>query len=511
MAGALVEQLHLPCLYLGEGPHWQPDLEALLVVDVFGKAIRRHFVRSGRLQVLHIDDGGEAKTVTMVIPIEGSQDLYLISVGNRICVVRWRTEDPDEHTVRPRVLRDTKDSHFNDAKCDPSGRLWVGTMGPQDEAGEITQMFAGALYRLDHDLTFKKCVDRVSCSNGLSWSPDRKTFYYIDSEAFSVDAFDYDDVTGNISNRRTVLDYAKTGFGGDIPDGMTSDIDGNLWIANFRGSKVICVDPVKGRVTRQVDLPSKNVTSVCWGGPDYATLYVTSGKMRLTLEDLERWPSAGGTFAVTGLGTKGAPATCFRSAVDLDADFDLVIENRTTLKHHVNQPRHHSHAKNDVKRLICHYHHYPYFYHYYYHLGIQSFLNHSFYSFIILGNRRTVLDYAKTGFGGDIPDGMTSDIDGNLWIANFRGSKVICVDPVKGRVTRQVDLPSKNVTSVCWGGPDYSTLYVTSGKMRLTLEDLERWPSAGGTFAVTGLGTKGAPATCFRSAVDLDADFDLAG
>lgn len=324
MAGAIVEQLPIPCLYLGEeGPLWQPDLEALLVVDVFGKAVRRHFVRTGRHQVLHIDDGGEAKTVTMVIPVEGSPDSYLLTVGNRICVVRWRTQDPDEHTVRPRVVKDTRDSHFNDAKCDPRGRLWVGTTGPQDEAGEITQMFAGALYRLDHDLTFNKCVDKVSCSNGLTWSPDRKTFYYIDSEAFSVDSFDYDDVTGNISNRRTVLDYSTACLGGAIPDGMTSDVDGNLWIANFRGSQVICVDPVKGRVTRQVDLPSKNVTSVCWGGPDYATLYVTSGKMRLNLEDLERCPAAGGTFAITGLGTRGAPATAFRSAVDLAADFEV--------------------------------------------------------------------------------------------------------------------------------------------------------------------------------------------
>ncbi|XP_068203862.1 regucalcin-like [Palaemon carinicauda] len=320
MSGVKVGELPVSRLYLGEGPHWQEDIEALLYVDVFNKAVCRYFVNTGRCQVLHIDDGGKAKTVTIVVPVEGCKDWYVVSVGNTLCGVQWKVTDPDNHTTKPKVLQVTLDSHFNDGKCDPQGRLWAGTMGPQDDKGELLKMNVSSLYRLDSNLTMNKCVDKVSVSNGLTWSPDKKHFYYIDSEAFSIDAFCYDDLTGQIGNRRVLLDYKKSQLGEDIPDGMTCDVSGNLWVANFKGSKVICVNPETGQVIRQVNLPSKNVTSVCWGGPDYSTLFVTSGKMRLTQDELEKIPAAGATFAVTGLGAKGFPANGFRPDLDLFRD-----------------------------------------------------------------------------------------------------------------------------------------------------------------------------------------------
>lgn len=317
MSVVKVEQLPVPCLYLGEGPHWEEDLEALLYVDVFNKAVCRYFVNTGRYQVLHIDDGGKAKSVTFVVPVEGMKEWYVVSVGNTLCAVQWRVSDPDDHTVVPKFIQRTSDSHFNDGKCDPQGRLWAGTMGPQDEKGELLRKNVSSLYRMDPDLNLKKCVEKVSVSNGLTWSPDRKHFYYIDSEAFSVDVFSYHDLTGQIKDRRILLDYEKSNLGEDIPDGMTCDVSGNLWVANFKGSKVICVAPETGQVIHQVNLPSKNVTSVCWGGPDYSTLYVTSGKMRLTPEEVKEIPAAGGTFAVTGLGTKGQAANAFRPDLNL--------------------------------------------------------------------------------------------------------------------------------------------------------------------------------------------------
>ncbi|KAK8730708.1 hypothetical protein OTU49_007878 [Cherax quadricarinatus] len=101
-----------------------------------------------------------------------------------------------------------------------------------------------------------------------------------------------------------------------------------------------------------------------------------------------------------------------------------------------------------------------------------------------------------------MPDGMTIDIDGNLWVACFFGRQVICVDPKEAKVIRKIAIPSKNVTSVCWGGKDYSTLYVTSGALMTTPEERAAYPSSGGTFAVTGLGTKGTPPVNYK--VNLD-------
>lgn len=315
-ANAKVEQLPVPCMLLGEGPHWLEDLQAILYVDVFSKALRRHFVDTGRHQVLTLDDGGAAEVVSAVLPIASEPDLYLVALGKNLSVVRWSTSDPDQHTATTKVIQTTTDDHFNDAKCDPQGRLWAGTMGPLDEQGELAEFNKSSLFKLDHDLVFTDWVKKVSISNGLAWSHSKKIFYYIDSPAKAVYVFDYDDEAGAISNQRVLLDYESAGLKDQVPDGMTIDVDGNLWVACFGGGQVICVDPKAGKVIRQVAIPSKNVTSVCWGGPDYSTLYVTSGTLKMSKEEVAANPSSGGTFAVSGLGTKGLPPVAFK--VDLE-------------------------------------------------------------------------------------------------------------------------------------------------------------------------------------------------
>ncbi|KAF2365995.1 SMP-30/Gluconolactonase/LRE-like region, partial [Trinorchestia longiramus] len=81
---------------------------------------------------------------------------------------------------------------------------------------------------------------QITLSNGLAWSSDRKHMYYIDSLEFRVDVFDYDDASGKIENRRTVVDYKSIGLEKELPDGMTTDTNGNLWVANYFGRKVCC-------------------------------------------------------------------------------------------------------------------------------------------------------------------------------------------------------------------------------------------------------------------------------
>ncbi|XP_069191091.1 regucalcin-like [Procambarus clarkii] len=312
MASVKVDQLPLPCLKLGEGPHWQEHLQALLFVDVFSKTLRRYFIDSGRSQQLLVEDGGVAEVISVVIPVEGEPDLLLVGMGKTLCVVRWSPDDPDSHTVTAKVIQTTTDDHFNDAKCDPQGRLWAGTMGPLDASGELLEFNTSSLFKYDHDLVFTRRVEKVTISNGLAWSHDRKHFYYIDSPAKAVYHFDYDDAAGTISNQRVLLDFPAAGLKDQVPDGMTIDVDGNLWVACFGGGQVICVDPKSGEVVQKVTVPSRSVTSVCWGGKDYSTLFVTSGTLKLSPEQIAANPSAGGTFAITGLGTKGSPPVNFK-------------------------------------------------------------------------------------------------------------------------------------------------------------------------------------------------------
>nr|XP_027215029.1 regucalcin-like [Penaeus vannamei] len=148
-----------------------------------------------------------------------------------------------------------------------------------------------------------------SLSNGLAWSLDRKTFYFVDSHPRTIDAFDYDDESGAISNRRVVFDFYKAGLKDQFPDGMAIDVDGNLWVASFGGYQVLCVNPRTGRILRRVAIPAKNVSSVCWGGPDYSTLFVTSGTLGMSPEEVAANPSSGGTFAVTGPAPRASPGS----------------------------------------------------------------------------------------------------------------------------------------------------------------------------------------------------------
>ena len=128
--------------------------------------------------------------------------------------------------------------------------------------------------------------------------------YYIDTPTRQVSCFDYDEVTGEIKNRKVVIDYKK-----DIthayPDGMTIDSEGKLWVAEFYGSQVCHWDPETGNLLQQVKIPALKVTSCCFGGPDYSVLYVTSASVGMSDEELATSPDSGKIFAVTDLGVKG--------------------------------------------------------------------------------------------------------------------------------------------------------------------------------------------------------------
>lgn len=185
-------------------------------------------------------------------------------------------------------------NRFNDAKCDAAGRLWAGTMA-RNETPE-----RGSLYRVDADGQVKPMVRQVSISNGLAWSPDGRTLYYIDSPTRRVDAFDFEPATGDISHRRTVIEVTD-----GYPDGMCVDASGRLWIALWGGWCVACHDPQSGVRLAEVRLPVEAVTSCCFGEAD--DLWITTASRDLDASGSERQPLAGGIFrarvGVTGFAT----------------------------------------------------------------------------------------------------------------------------------------------------------------------------------------------------------------
>ncbi len=271
---------------IGEGSLWDEKTNRLYWVDIPRGELHRFSPAGGSDELLLAAD---EPLGTVVLGENGTplgawaSGLYHVADGRRTLL----TPAPDP---RP-TLR------FNDGKCDPVGRLWVGTMTTDNG-----QTGTGNLYRVDGD-QFTPMVRGTRISNGIVWSPDRRTMYYADTPEGVVWAFDYEEETGAIANRRTIVTIDRGG-----PDGMTIDSEGMLWVAQWGGSQVGRWNPATGQKLAQVDLPAVQVSSCAFGGPGLAALYITTAAIGT---DERAQPLAGSLFAVE-TGTTGLPAFRYR-------------------------------------------------------------------------------------------------------------------------------------------------------------------------------------------------------
>lgn len=189
---------------------------------------------------------------------------------------------------------------FNDGKCDAHGRFWAGTMRLADDGP------TGALYCLDPDGSLRTVLQGISISNGLGWSPDHQTMYFIDTPTRTVMAFDYDLDSGTPSNPRV---FATIDDGS--PDGMCVDSDGCLWIAHWGGAKISRWHPRSGQRIEEWKLPVSLVTSCAFGGANRDELYVTTARSGLSPQQLRNEPDAGSLF-VTRVPAQGQPSYAFQ-------------------------------------------------------------------------------------------------------------------------------------------------------------------------------------------------------
>jgi sugar lactone lactonase YvrE len=276
-----------PCK-LGEGSLWDVEQQVLYWVDIVDNKVCM-FDPKNRSN-LAFDVGESVGTVV----VAHSEKLVLaLRTGfawlDRTTGRVTRIHDPEA---------DLADTRFNDGKCDPQGRFWAGTMveaGPRERA---------ALYCLGPDLSVNKHLDGVTVSNGLVWSRDGRTFYYIDTPTHRVDRFDFDGASGTLGQRQMAVQVARE-LG--APDGMAIDENDRLWIALFGGSRVICVDPCSGRIEFEVKVPATNVTSCAFGGRQLDDLYITTARVGLSPERLAAEPLAGSLFRAK-VPARGVPA-----------------------------------------------------------------------------------------------------------------------------------------------------------------------------------------------------------
>ena len=298
IAFATAELIYQTEVICGESPVWDEVSQRLYWADVV----------NGNVYILN--------------PITGSNKTYntgqvlgsitLCERGGLLlsCAKGFFFLDPDTNKIEPAIDQEILSAghFFADGKCDPQGRFWAGTY-QQD----ITEA-VGVLYSLENDLSVKKRAENFILSNGLAWNIPKGKFYFIDSITKCVYMFNYNSVSGDITNQQVLKQ-----FSGDtiLPDGMTIDTEGFLWIALFNSGSVIRIDPETGETAFAVFVPNaKQVTSCTFGGKDFNELYITTareleGPYGIPENDRPFQYNAGGIFRAK-LPFKGLPAIRFK-------------------------------------------------------------------------------------------------------------------------------------------------------------------------------------------------------
>ncbi len=196
-----------------------------------------------------------------------------------------------------------EDVRFNDGACDPAGRFWAGTVAADRRPG------GGALYRLDPGGRITLVLDGVTESNGLGWSPDGGTMYYIDSGEPSprIRAFGFDAAAGSLGPSRDLL-TVPAGLG--IPDGLVVDAAGGLWVAFWGGSAVRRYSP-DGELLAELPVPVSQPSCPAFGGAGLTDLYVTTAWEGMTPAQRAADPLAGHLLRTRVEGVAGQPVAAF--------------------------------------------------------------------------------------------------------------------------------------------------------------------------------------------------------
>jgi len=276
---------------LGEGPVWSPQRQALFWVDILGRKLHCYTPRGSGVRTWSFDE-----EVSAVAECKDSS-LLLLSLRHSFALF-------DPHSGKLEKIADVESdrpgNRFNDGKCDANGRFWAGSM---DFNGSNP---TGALYCLDEQRRWSRHVDGFAITNGPTWSLDGRTMYFANTATSRVFAFDFDPASGTLSNQRLWLKFEDED---GSPDGMTTDANGNIWIAHWGVGRVSCHAP-SGEELARIDVPASNTTSCAFGGPDLKTLYITSASIELSDAQRAAQPEAGGLFEIQ-LNVQGLPAAQF--------------------------------------------------------------------------------------------------------------------------------------------------------------------------------------------------------
>lgn len=280
----LIHAVSAPCL-LGESPFWHPLEQALYWCDIAAHRLHRLDPASGASRHWRLD-----AEVACCAPVLGGGLLLGMRDG------LWRfdpTSGEREQLAAPPY--DPAGQRFNDGKCDPQGRFWVGTVDDRREPAAALYRWAGG--------KLERCADGITTSNGLAWSLDGHTMYWSDTKAHRIHAFDFDIAAGSLSRQRVFVQFEPRAAGqpladyGGRPDGAAVDAEGCYWVAMYEGQRLLRLAP-DGTLLDALVLPVRCPTMPCFGGADLKTLYVTTARQGRPEAELLEQPMAGCVLAM---------------------------------------------------------------------------------------------------------------------------------------------------------------------------------------------------------------------
>ncbi|OWK60833.1 Regucalcin [Lonchura striata] len=595
---------------IGESPVWDEKEGALLFVDITGRKVCRWSPVTRQAQAIAVD----APVSSVALRKSGD---YVITLGTRFAALKWKE---GLVTTITQVDKDKANTRFNDGKVDPAGRYFAGTMAEEIRPA-VLERRQGSLYTLLPDISVVKHFDQVDISNGLDWSLDHRTFFYIDSLSYSVDAFDYDLQTGKIGNRRSIYKLEKEE---SIPDGMCIDTEGKLWVACYDGGRVIRLDPETGKSlqnmdwnfllnkTKETKRRNKNKEEQCCevsqdnrtGGERSCTVSIcrlnalfrmdergltlvatmsSSIKIESVVKEKNRmgecpvWEERENALVYVDINSqkvcRWSPITNEVQSVSVDArvgsvalrqcgGYVIALGTRfafldwdtqavtTILELEQDKPNNrfndgkvdpkgrffagtmaeetapgvrarrqgalytlfpdHSVIKQLDQLDISNGLDWSLDHRTFFHIDSLSYAVHAFSYDVHTGRIGTHAFKFGDKMGSSphsisfvtlpaacpkllyhlekeeqMPDGMCIDTEGKLWVACIDGGRVIRIDPETGKRIQTVRLPTPRITSCCFGGKDYSEMYVTSAYDGLDEATLAKEPHAGEIFKVS--------------------------
>ena len=278
------------CL-LGEGPLWHAERNSCFWVDIERGMLFEYHWLSKETKTWKFDG-----RLTSVCPsIENGLVLSLNAGIARFDLttekLEWLLDIESEIT----------NNRCNDAKCDSSGRLWIGTM-------EMTfKLGAASLYCIDKNLSIEKKLSNLTISNGMAWTADNTRMYFIDSPTQTIQSYIFDANSGAILFEKNAVIIPKE-IG--TPDGMCIDSEGMLWVAHWGGFGVYRWNPADGKLIEKIEIPVPHVTSCAFVGKNLDHLIITTAKGDLNDEDLKKYPESGNVLILKMKVRGTEPNTC---------------------------------------------------------------------------------------------------------------------------------------------------------------------------------------------------------